>query len=238
MGYQLDFSVVTDNIGALMGGAAHTLEIAAISIVFGLILGLLLALLRSLQAKAAKYAVICYVEAIRNTPFIVQLFIVFFVLPLIGIKVDAFPAGIIALSLNCAGYATEIIRAGIESIHESQVEAARSLGMSYFQAFRYAILKPAMITIFPSLSSLFITIMLGSSVLSAISTPELTSVAYTITAYQYRHFEVFTFVAIVYLVMSVLLSAVFKYIEVRFLTLEDRRSLVSIVRDQFRGSRT
>ena len=190
-----------------------------------------------MQSKTLKYAVLCYVEAIRNTPFIVQLFIVFFVLPLIGIKVDSYPAGVIALSLNCAGYATEIIRAGIESIHESQVEAARALGMSYLQAFRYAILKPAIITIFPSLSSLFITIMLGSSVLSAISTPELTSVAYTITAYQYRHFEVFSFIALVYLVMSVLLSAIFKYIEMRFLSLDGRRSLLSILRDQFHGKR-
>ncbi len=237
MRYQFDFSVVSDNFAVLMQGAARTLEIAALSIVFGFLLGLVFALLRSLQVKTLKYAVLCYVEAIRNTPFIVQLFIVFFVLPLINMKVDAYPAGVVALSLNCAGYATEIIRAGIESIHESQVEAARSLGMSYFQAFRYAILKPAIITIFPSLSSLFITIMLGSSVLSAISTPELTSVAYTITAYQYRHFEVFTFIALLYLVMSVLLSAVFKYIEMRFLSLEGSRSFVGIVRDFLHGSK-
>jgi len=237
MNYQFDFSIISDNLSVLMQGAARTLEIACLSIAFGFLLGLTLALLRSLQIKTLKYAVLCYVEAIRNTPFIVQLFIVFFVLPLIGIKVDPYPAGVIALSLNCGGYATEIIRAGIESIHESQVEAARSLGMSYLQAFRYAILKPALTTIFPSLSSLFITIMLGSSILSAISTPELTSVAYTITAYKYRHFEVFSFVALLYLFMSVLLSTIFKYVEMRFLSLEGKRSFLGIIRDQLHGKR-
>jgi polar amino acid transport system permease protein len=235
MNYQFDYSIVSLNLSLLLQGAANSLIISSISIIFGFSLGLIFALLRSLNIKSIKYFVISYVELIRNTPFIVQLFLVYFVLPRIGIYVDAYPAGIIALSLNCAGYATEILRAGIESIHESQIESARSLGMTYFQTFRYAILKPALITIFPSLSSLFITILLGSSVLSAISTPELTSIAYSITAYKYRHFEIFSFIAISYLLMSNLLSIIFKYIEVRFLSIEGKPSISKFFHDVLIG---
>jgi len=235
MNYQFDFSIVSINLSILLQGAANSIIISLVSIVLGFSLGLIFALLRSLNIKAIKYFIICYVELIRNTPFIVQLFIIYYVLPRIGIYVDAYPAGIIALSLNCAGYATEILRAGIESIHESQIEAARSLGMTYFQIFRYAILKPALITIFPSLSSLFITILLGSSVLSAISTPELTSIAYSITAYKYRHFEIFSFIAVFYLIMSNTLSIIFKYLEFRFLSIEGKQSILKFFKNVLIG---
>jgi len=230
MTYQFDFSIVWNNLGLLLGGASKTLEVASLCILFGFVLGLLLALARTLKIAVVDYFVIAYVELIRNTPFIVQLFVVFYVLPLLGILVDPFPSGVIALSLNCGGYGTEIIRAGIESIHPSQLEAAHSLGMSHLQTFRYVILKPALATMFPSLSSLFISVMLGSSVLSAISTPELTSVANRITAYQYRHFEIYMFIAGLYLIMSVLLSMIFKGIELRFLSIDEKLNLKTILR--------
>jgi polar amino acid transport system permease protein len=230
MTYRFDFSIVSTNLGLLLGGAVKTLEVASLCILFGFLLGLLLALGRFLKVRAINYIAIGYVEIIRNTPFIVQLFLVFYVLPLLGIMIDPFPSGVIALSLNCGGYGTEIIRAGIESIHHSQLEAAHSLGLNLFQTFRYVILKPALATMFPSLSSLFISVMLGSSVLSAISTPELTSVANRITAYEYRHFEIYSFIALLYLLMSVLFSTIFKVIELRFLAIDEKLSLKAVLK--------
>jgi len=227
--YQFDFSIIEVKLPDLLAGAITTLEVSILAIVFGFLLGLTLALLRATRITALAWCVAAYVEVIRNTPFLVQLFVVYFVLPYAGIKIDPFPAGVIALSLNCGGYSAETIRAGIESIHESQIDAGRALGMNYLQVFRYVIFKPAMATMFPALSSLFITLMLGSSILSAISTPELTSVAYNITAYYYRHFEVFLFISGVYLAFSLLFSLVFKYIEVRFLWDEGPRTPAAIL---------
>jgi polar amino acid transport system permease protein len=230
--YQFDFSIIREKFLDLVSGAATTLEVSILAIVFGFLLGLLLALLRGTRKALWKYTVTTYVELIRNTPFLVQLFVVYFVLPYVGIRISPFPAGVIALSLNCGGYSAETIRAGIESIHEGQIDAGRALGMNYLQVFQYVVFKPAMATMFPALSSLFITLMLGSSILSAISTPELTSVAYNITAYYYRHFEVFMFISVVYLLFSILFSLIFKYIEVRFLRYElprERKSILSSI---------
>lgn len=233
--YQFDFSIVREKLPDLLGGAVTTLEISILAIIFGFLLGLSLALLRGTKRAVFTCSVATYVELIRNTPFLVQLFVVYFVLPYVGVKISPFPAGVIALSLNCGGYSAETIRAGMESIHEGQIDAGRALGMNYLQVFRYVIFKPAMATMFPALSSLFITLMLGSSILSAISTPELTSVAYNITAYYYRHFEVFFFISGVYLIFSVLFSLIFKYIEVRFLGDGEKRTptmiLKSILKD-------
>jgi polar amino acid transport system permease protein len=123
----------------------------------------------------------------------------------------------------------------MESIHKDQVDAGFSLGMNRFQVWRHIILYPALQKMFPALSTLFIMLMLGSSILSAISAPELTSVAFSITAYYYRHFEVFLFIAVVYLFFSLVLSLVFKIIENRFLSYEkEKMKLSEILRGIFR----
>jgi polar amino acid transport system permease protein len=174
---------------------------------------------------------------IRNTPFLVQLFVIYFVFPALGIKVERMLAGIIALSINVGAFATEIIRAGLESISKDQTDAGLSLGMNRLQILRYIILYPTLQKMFPALSTLFIGLMLGSSILTAIATPELTSVAYRVTSTHFRHFEVFLFITGVYLFFSVTLSIIFKIIEFRFFSIEKEKiGFKESIKRVFRGS--
>jgi polar amino acid transport system permease protein len=223
MYYRFDFSIIKQFRLDFLKAAGITIEVAVVSIVIGFLIGLVFASIKTHKIKILSQLVTVYVEIIRNTPFLVQLFIIYFVLPRFGIKIDPLPAGIIALSINCGGYATEIIRAGMESIHKDQTDAGLSLGMNRFQVLKYVVLYPALQKMFPALSTLFIALMLGTSILTAISTPELTSVAFTITTYYYRHFEIFLFISGVYLIFAIVLSTIFKVIENRFLSNEKEK---------------
>jgi polar amino acid transport system permease protein len=146
---------------------------------------------------------------IRNTPLLVQLFVVFFGLPSIGIKLDVIPVATIGLAINLGAYASEIIRAGIESIPKSQVEAAVALGLTGRQVFRHIILVPALKNVYPSLTSQFILLMLATSVASQIAAPELFYAGSIIQSRTYRDFEVYTIIAVAYLALALLLRVVF-----------------------------
>jgi polar amino acid transport system permease protein len=235
--YDFNFNVVAINRMVFLKAAGITLEVSIFAIIIGFLIGLVFASIKSHKIKVLSGFVTAYVEIIRNTPFLIQLFVIYFVLPLIGIKIDPLPSGIIALSINCGGYATEIIRAGMESIHKDQTDAGVALGMNRFQVLRYVILYPSLQKMFPALSTLFIALMLGSSVLTAISAPELTSVAFNITTYYYRHFEIFIFISGVYLFFSIILSIIFKIIENRFLSYEkENQGFKQILKNVFKGS--
>ena len=147
-------------------------------------------------------------EVIRNTPFLIQLFILYFGLPTLHVQVSATQAALIGMVINLGAYSTEIIRAGIESIHRSQIEAGLSLGMTRVQIFRYIILKPAVQKVYPALCSQFVLMMLASSVTSAISTQELSSLAAQIDSETFRSFEVYTLVTIGYLGLALLFKGV------------------------------
>jgi polar amino acid transport system permease protein len=155
------------------------------------------------------FVIQAYIEIIRNTPFLVQLFFVFFGLPTLGIKIPASQAALIALTINIGAYATEIVRAGIESISKGQIEAGKSLGLSGVQIFLYVILKPALITVYPSLSSQFILIMLNSAVISVISARELAYQAKFIQSRTFRSFEIYFFVTLLYFGLAYLFRFVF-----------------------------
>lgn len=229
MNYDFNFNVIYVNRFDFLKAAGITFEVSILAIVFGFIIGLVFASIKVHKIKVLHNFVTAYVEIIRNTPFLVQLFVIYFVLPLWNIKINPLPAGIIALSLNCGGYATEIIRAGMESIPKDLKDAGHALGMSNFQVLRHITMYPTLQKMFPALSTLFIALMLGSSVLTAISAPELTSVAFGITTYYYRHFEVFLFIAGVYLFFSIILSIIFKIIENKFLTLEKEKVTFKLI---------
>jgi polar amino acid transport system permease protein len=143
-----------------------------------------------------------YVEAIRNTPFLVQLFMIYFGLPSLGVRLDPVEAALIGMSVNCGAYATEIVRAGIEAIPRGQLEAARAMGFPVPSIVRHVVMFPALRAVFPALASQFILVMLGSAVVSTISVEELTGVGHLIETENFRPFEVYLVVTGIYLAIA------------------------------------
>jgi polar amino acid transport system permease protein len=178
--------------------------------------------MRDSNAVWPRAVVIAFVELVRNTPFLVQIFFLFFALPLVGLKLNPTATGIIALGVNGGAYAIEIIRGGVQSIHKGQVEAGYALGLHKGQVFRFIMLKPALRAIFPSLTGQFIMLTLTSSVCSAVSAYELTSVAQRIESDTFRSFEVYFFVTFLYLAISWLLMSGFALISNRFFSYPTR----------------
>ena len=157
-----------------------------------------------------------FVEVIRNTPFLVQIFFIYFALPLAGVRLDPTPTAIIALGINGGAYAIEIIRGGVQSIGKGQIEAGLALGLHKAQVFRLIVLKPALRAIFPSLTSQFVLLTLTTSVASAISAYELTSVAQRIESDSFRSFEVYGTITLFYLVISWVMMRLFAAISTRY----------------------
>jgi polar amino acid transport system permease protein len=163
--------------------------------------------------KPLRWLVNAYIELIRNTPFLVQIFFIYFGLPAIGISFNPNPAALLALTVNVGAYGTEIIRAGIESIHWGQVEAGIALGLKRVQIFRYIILKPALRTVYPALTSQFIFLMLTSSVVSVIAANDLAAAGNDVNSDTFASFETYVVVTAMYLVMSTVLSGFFSAIQ-------------------------
>jgi polar amino acid transport system permease protein len=199
---KLDFSVVTDAWPALLGGVMGTLFLAIMGMILAMIIGVLgVAVLRG-RRRIPSFLVNAFIETIRNTPFLVQIYFVFFALPLAGIRLDPTFTAIVALGLNGGAYAIEIIRGGVESIPKGQTEAGLALGLHKGEVFRIIVLKPALRAIYPSLSSQFILLTLTTSICTSISAYELTSVGQRIEAASFRSFEVYFTLTFVYLMIS------------------------------------
>jgi polar amino acid transport system permease protein len=152
--------------------------------------------------KPVRLAIDSYIELIRNTPFLVQIFIMYFSLPMIGLRLTANTAALLAMTVNLGAYASEIVRAGIEAIPQGQVEAARALGLKRLQIFRFIIIFPALKTVYPALSSQFILLMLSSSVVSTISAVELTAITNSLQSTTFRAFEFYFVATGLYLAMA------------------------------------
>ena len=163
MGYDFNFGVVFAAYPQLLSGLWVTLELSLGAMCLGFLVAVVLAGLRTSSLPVLKTLVSIYVEVIRNTPFLVQIFFIFFGLPTIGVKLSPFEAALLTMVVNVAAYATEIVRAGIESINKGQIEAATALGLRRIQTFRLIVLKPALRAIYPALTSQFIHMMLMSS---------------------------------------------------------------------------
>ncbi len=204
--FGLQFSSVLAETPALLRGLLLTVELSAIAIALGSLVGLVTAAARSIGPRPVEWLVRAYVEIIRNTPFLVQLYIIFFGLPSVGLRVTAFEASIIAMTVNLGAYSTEIFRAGIESIHRSQIEAGLALALTRWQIFTRIIMQPAIARVWPSLTSQFILMMLTSSVCSFISVEELSGTAYNIQAQTFENFEVYIVAGLIYLGLAVVLK--------------------------------
>jgi polar amino acid transport system permease protein len=223
MRIQLDFGAILSEWPLLLTGVGWTLALTAAAVVVGTTLGIACAWVRAHGFGAAlapawlRALVGGYVELIRNTPFIVQLFFIFFGLPAAGFKLSAETASFIAMVINLGAYATEILRAGLEATPKGQIEAAVSLALTRTQTFVRVVLPPAFKKIWPSLVSQIIIVMLGSSVCGQISTQELSYAADLIQSRNFRSFEAFIVVGAVYLLLSFVLRHVLNWLGATFL---------------------
>jgi polar amino acid transport system permease protein len=213
--YQLHFESLLGYLDVLAQGALLTVELSVVATVLGLIIGVAGAAARRSSNVALRYVATAYVELIRNTPFLVQLFFIYFGLPSLGVRLTANEAALLAMIVNLGAYATEIVRAGIASIAKGQIEAGLSLGLSRRDIFLHIVLKPALQKIYPALTSQFIIVMLGSSVISQISAQDLTYAAGFIQSRTFRSFETYFAVTGIYLVLAIGFRAVFRAIGAR-----------------------
>ncbi|KAB2730588.1 amino acid ABC transporter permease [Brucella intermedia] len=211
--YNFNFAPVFASMDKLLVGAWQTIELSCAAMVLGLIVSIICAVGKTSGPKPVRFVIDAYIEIIRNTPFLVQIFFIFFGLPSAGLRLSPNSAALLALVVNFGAYGTEIIRAGIESIHKGQVEAGTALGLSRLQVFRYVIMKPALRTVYPSLTSQFLYLMLTSSVVSVISANELAAAGNDLQSATFASFEVYIVITLMYLVMSIGFSAVFALIE-------------------------
>src|ERR1043166_2411176 len=210
MTYEFRFSGLRQYADMFLEGTLLTLQLSALAMVIGLVIGIIGALIKTQGPGWARRAVDGYVEIIRNTPLLVQCFFIFFGLPSTGISLTAWQAALVALSVNLGAYATEIVRAGIESIHRGQIEAGLSLGLTRLELFRYVILFPAVKNVYPALASQFILLLLGSSVVSQISAPELFYTGAFIDSRSFLSFEVYAVITVIYLALSLSFRLLFK----------------------------
>ena len=202
-----DLSLISNSIPLLIKGAGVTLEITALAVGFGLLVGLCLGLGQLSKSRILRWPCKIYVDVIRGTPLLVQIFIIYFALPnIIGHRIDPFVAAVTACSLNSGAYVAEIFRAGIQSISLDQMRAGLSLGMTTAQTMRYIILPQAIKRIIPPLGNEFIAMLKDSSLVSVIGFEELTRSGQLIIAETYATMEIWTVVAILYLVMTLTIT--------------------------------
>jgi polar amino acid transport system permease protein len=213
----LDFGAVLAEWPLLARGTAMTVALTAVSATVGVALGVACARARTHGPVWLRWVVGTYVELIRNTPFIVQLFFIFFGLPGLGIKLSAETASVLAMVINLGAYSAEIVRAGITATPRGQIEAARSLALSESQVFIRVVLPPALKRVWPSLVSQIVIVMLGSAVCGQISTPELSYAANLIQSRNFRGFESFIIATLIYLALALALRRLLAWAGPRFI---------------------
>ena len=201
-----DLRLIVDSVPFLLKGALYTVQVSVLAIVFGLLLGWTLGLIAVAGPRWLRAVAWAYVQFIRGTPLLVQIFLIYFGLPAFGVNVPAFWSGVIALGLNSGGFQAEIVRAGIESIDRGQSEAARSIGMSGWQTLLLILVPQTVRRVIPPLTNELITLTKSSSLLSAIAVLELTHAGQAIIARTFAPFEIYAAVAVMYLMLIAVLS--------------------------------
>lgn len=213
----LDFSAVLAEWPLLVKGAAITVGLTAVSAVLGGVLGVACAWARAQGPLWLRWLAGVYVECVRNTPFIVQLFFIFFGLPGLGVRLSPEVASVMAMVVNLGAYACEIVRAGVEATPRGQIEAAMSLALNRWQVFVRVVLPPALKKVWPALVSQIVIVMLGSAVCGQISTQELFYAANLIQSRNFRGFESFIVATAIYLALSITLRHALHWAGPRFL---------------------
>lgn len=216
MDMNLNVDLMINSLPLLIAGAGITIQITAISVGLGLIIGMFVGIARISNVKLLRWLAAIYIDFLRGTPLLVQIFLIYFALPvLLGQRVDPFIAAITACGINSGAYIAEIFRAGIQAIDEGQMEAGRSLGMTWVQTMRYIIVPQAFKNIVPPLGNEFIALLKDSSLVSVIGFEELTRRGQLIIARTYGSLEIWISVALIYLVMTLTISRLVAYLEKR-----------------------
>jgi polar amino acid transport system permease protein len=216
LNYTFDFGPVIEGIPDLLWGCLGTLGLSLSGMALAIVIGIGGVVLRDSRFPPLRWLIMSSVEIVRNTPFLVQIYFIFFALPLAGVRLNPTVTAIIALGINGGAYAIEIIRGGVQSINKGQVEAGLALGLRKSVVFRVIVLKPALRAIYPSLTSQFVLLTLTTSIASAVSAYELTSVAKRIESDSFRSFEVYGTVTLLYLAMSWLVMLILNAISSRY----------------------
>lgn len=201
----LDFTIIHEAWPLFLDGLLLTVFLTIITSLAGTSLGVMCAWCLTQGSKVVRVFVLCYVELFRNTPFIIQIFFIYFGLASVGLKMAAIPASLVGLVLNLAAYACEIVRAGIDATPKGQLEAAQSLALTRFQIFLRVIVPPALARVWPGLVSQLIILMLATSVCSQISAAELSYAANFVAGKTFRSFESFATVTLMYLILAILM---------------------------------
>ena len=211
-----DMDLVFNSFPLLLVGAGVTIQITVLSTAIGFVIGLIVGVARISHVRLLRMLAEVYVEFFRGTPLLVQIFLFYFALPVItGQRIDPFIAAISACGINSGAYVAEIFRAGIQSVDDGQMEAGRSLGMTWLQTMRYIIVPQAFKRVIPPLGNEFIAMLKDSSLVSVIGFEELTRRGQLIIAKTYGSFEIWMSVAVIYLVMTLTISRFVAYLERR-----------------------
>ncbi len=212
-----NWNLIVDNFPLLLQGALVTIQITVMSVGCGFLIGMLAALAGMSRFRIVRLIIKCYVELFRGTPLLVQIFMIYFALPMvIHQQINPYVAAVTACSINSGAYVSEIFRAGIQSIDKGQMEAGRSLGLTWVQTMRYIIMPQAFKAIIPPLGNEFIAMMKDTSLVSVIGFEELTRRGQLISARTYGSFEIWSAVAVIYLVMTLSISRLVAYLERRY----------------------
>jgi len=212
----LDFSAITPYLHMLLRGAVITIQASSLSLLCGSILGILVGAIRVSPFAPLRALAAGYIYVIRGTPLLIQLFLIYFGLPSLGLNLPAFTAGVIGLTINSSGYVGEIVRGGIEAVPKGQWEASKVLGLSYVHTMRFIILPQAIRNMLPAIGNEFVTLIKESSLLSTLAITELTMVGQQVRSVTYASFETFIMIGIIYLVMTSITSLALQYIEKRW----------------------
>ena len=220
---EINFDLMVQAMPLLLTGAVVTIQITALSVLLGIIIGLFVGIARISTYRVVHLIAAVYVDFLRGTPLLVQIFLVYFALPVVtGQRIDPFVAAIAACSINSSAYVAEIFRAGIQSIDAGQMEAGRSLGMTWLQTMSYIIVPQAARRVIPPLGNEFIALLKDSSLVSVIGFEELTRRGQLIIARTYASLEIWLCVAIIYLAMTVSISRLVAWLERRY-KIDDQR---------------
>ena len=211
---ELDFSIIIPRLPLLLKASLVTIQASLLAMLFGTILGIIVGTLR--VTPFVRVLAAFYIYIIRGIPLLIQLFIIYFGLPLFDIRISAFISGILGLSINSSGYIGEIIRGGIEAIPKGQWEAGKVLGLSYGKTMRFIILPQALRNMLPAMGNEFVTLIKESSLLSSLAISELTMVGQQVRSATYASFETFIAVGLIYLFMTSVTSFLLRQVEKRW----------------------
>ena len=212
-----NFDLIATSFPLLLLGAGITIKITAMSVALGIFIGLFVGIARICRVRPLRWIAAVYVDFFRGTPLLVQIFLFYFAVPVItGQRIDPYVAAVGSCGINSGAYIAEIVRAGIQSIDDGQMEAGRSLGMTWTQTMRYIIVPQAMKRVIPPLGNEFIALLKDSSLVSVIGFEELTRRGQLIIAKTYGSLEIWFSVAIIYLAMTLTISRFVAFLEKRY----------------------